>query len=85
MKILATVKINEKKVTQAWEVIEDTEVEEMVLVVKQAENGDIDGIVLDNNLIQKIAEHGLEVAELSYSGNLDISEAELIPRAGGNR
>jgi hypothetical protein len=80
MKILASIIIKGVKTTQPWELIEDED--GSVLVISQSKNGDIIGIVLDNNRISELKGH--ESAQRNYSGHLDISNAEIIPRAGSN-
>jgi hypothetical protein len=77
MKISATIQINDRQVTQAWELIEDAD--GSVLVINQLENGDIIGIVLDNHHIVEL--EGNELAELHYQRTVDIGVAQLVPRA----
>jgi hypothetical protein len=76
MKISATIRINDRQVTQAWDLIYDDD--GSILVINQLENGDVIGIVLDNNHIVELT----GIAERHYPRTLDIGVAELISRAG---
>jgi hypothetical protein len=78
MKIFATIQINENQVTQAWELIDDAD--GSILVIKQLENGNVIGILLDNDHILDLK--GNELAKFHYPRTLDIGVAELIPRPG---
>jgi hypothetical protein len=78
LKISATIQINERQVTHAWELVEDAD--GSILVRSKLNNGDIIGIVLDNDHI--VGLNGNELAELHYPRTLDIGVAQLIPRAG---
>ena len=77
MKISATIQINDQQVTHAWELVEDAD--GSILVISKLKNGDVIGIVLDNDHI--VGLKGNELAELYYPRTLDIGVAQLIPRA----
>jgi hypothetical protein len=78
VKISATIQINDRQVTHAWELVEDAD--GSILVISKLKNGDVIGIVLDNDHI--VGLKGNELAELHYPRTLDIGIAQLIPRAG---
>ena len=82
MKITATVNLKNGHVKQDWDFIPyDTENDEQaILIVRSWENGDIMGIPLDTSRIKEITVD--EVVKLDYSGAVDISKAEFIPRVG---
>ena len=75
MKILACVRIGDRQVTKAWELIEE-EIESYILINK-ADDGSLIAIPLEAERIQKL--EGYEIAASAYLGNLDISQAIHVP------
>lgn len=81
-KIMATVNFGKNQVTQSWDFIprDDEKDEDAILVIASFENGDLVGIPLDNSRIKPL--HDIPAAQFSYSGQVKITDAEEINRAG---
>ncbi len=75
MKILATIFIRGRPVTQPWDYVQGDP--EPVIVLTNLADGRLLGIPLDANQIEESHSQG---AAKSYLGNLDVSQAILIPR-----
>jgi hypothetical protein len=75
VKILATINVNGKQVTNEWELIENDWVS--ILVIARLKNDDIIGIWLDGDNVVDLK--GNALAQRKHLGNLNITDAELNP------
>ena len=74
MKILATITLRGRELTQAWDFVEG--IPEPAIVLQQLEGGGIIGISLDPDQIEDLLGH--PTAKKKYTGNLDFSQGRII-------
>ena len=78
MKILAAVQMEDNKVQSFWDMTDG----DPCLIISKKENGDLIAIPLDPKNMHRM--DGYLMADYAYLGELNISQAVLIPTASNS-